>query len=178
MPIRWVTPLRDVAMRSKLIAVMCLVVVVPSAAAGQDLATRCFGLEFGDPFWRASETVPEPPSAPPSVDSVRRGDMTRLKLVGDGSMDTMSDDVLINLDAQTPFGSATWVIDEGELRVSWGPAWYDRTQGAFRRDVDGVWHGDLMRQTDVRVLPDPGEWRYAATLTEAVCPSVGAGLPN
>ncbi len=164
-------------MRALLIIILAALVSA-AAVTGQEISHRCYEMTLGDPFWRASETAPTPPDEPPLEASIRRGSMTRLRLDGDGDMQSAPEDLVVDLEAEEPFGSSDWMIFEGELRIWWGPAWYDRTFGGFRPESDGRWTGDLRRQTDVRVIPDPGEWRFAAELNPIGCPGIESQAPR
>jgi len=148
-----------------------------STLEAQVAVGTCFELTVSDPFWRASETVDQAPTdAAPRADILRGGPL-RFRLDGDGRY-TWNDADLFDLDVGAPHELSDWEYQAPVLSVWWGEAWYEVTLGQFEQGTDGIWRGSLRISTDVVLFPDPGEWRYGATLTEIDCDQRGAGSSN
>ena len=161
-----------------LLVALAMTAGLASSVAAQASRGSCFSLEVSDPVWRPSDAAPSPPTSAPPQDSVVHAGPTRFRLDSDGLRRAIGDADLYDLDAESLVPESGWGLRGDTLLVWWGPEWYDTTEGRFSETEGGVWHGHMRRTSDVIVVPDPGEWRYAAVLTELPCGARGAGFSD
>ncbi len=161
-----------------LLAAVAMTAGLATSATAQAGLGSCFKLDVTDPFWRASDSVPSAPTPAPSKASVVRDGPTRFRLDTDELDRVVGSADLYDLDEQALHQNSGWRVRGDTLIIWWSAQWFDSAQGEFSEAEDGVWRGDIRRTTDVMVIPDPGEWRYAAVLTEIVCEPPGAGFSN
>jgi len=161
-----------------LLTALAITLGLASSVAGQATLGTCFELEVTDPFWRASDSVPSAPTSAPPKSSVVRDGPTRFRLDSDGLTRVVGNADLYDLDTGELHRESGWRVLGDTLVIRWGEQWYDTARGEFSKAAEGVWRGNIRRTTDVMVIPDPGEWRYAAVLTEIVCEPPGAGFSN
>lgn len=147
-----------------------------ASAAAQAALGSCFELDVTEPFWRASDSVASAPAPAPSKSSVVGEGPTRFRLDSDGLTRVVGNADLHDLDTGALHSYSGWEFRGDTLEVRWGEHWYDVALGEFGVREDGSWFGSIRRVTDVVVIPDPGEWRYAATLTEIACEPPDAGF--
>jgi hypothetical protein len=164
-------------------SVVTLLLASSGAAHAQSLAGACFTLAPLEPEWHPTpEFVDSIAPPPPSSDKFFLGVPGIFQLVRHPTEPPIRSDSSYIARLEPPDhpymrGFADWSHVAGTLRLQW---WDDygshRVMLAPSSPESDDWVGVFTLRTDMRVVPNPGDWKYKAEIRRIPCPPRGDGV--